>query len=251
MKNTSWQPVNKWYNKLVGVKGQYFHQHIIIPSTLKLLDLKQNSTLLDLACGQGVLARHIPKSVSYQGIDIAKGLIETAVKLNKNPLHKFAVGDVTKTLPINKYDFTHAVIILALQNIENPALVIKNLKNYLKNQGELVIILNHPCFRIPRQSSWEVDKESKLQYRRINRYLTPLKIPVNMHPGQSNSPLTWSFHQPISYYSKILRDNNFYIDLIEEWTSNKKSEGQAARMENRGRSEFPLFMAIKAKLYTA
>ncbi|PIZ03146.1 SAM-dependent methyltransferase, partial [Candidatus Gottesmanbacteria bacterium CG_4_10_14_0_8_um_filter_37_24] len=29
--------------------------------------------------------------------------------------------------------------------------------------------------------------------------------------------------------------------------SDKKSEGRMARMENRGRNEFPLFLAIKAR----
>jgi hypothetical protein len=44
----------------------------------------------------------------------------------------------------------------------------------------------------------------------------------------------------------MLKDAGFAIDVIEEWTSDKESEGRAARMENRSRSEFPLFLAIKA-----
>lgn len=244
--NTSWQKVSGWYNKLVSDKGHYYHQHIVTPGVLKLLDLKPDSALLDLACGQGVLERHIPAPINYQGIDISRNLIESAQKMTKNSNHRFAVGDVTKTLPINKKDFTHACIILAMQNIEKAELVLSNLKNYLQPKSILVIVLNHPCFRIPRQSSWGIDEGNKLQYRRINRYLSSLKIPINMHPGEGSSPVTWSFHNPFSYYSKILHDNKFKIDLIEEWASDKESAGRAARMENRGRAEFPLFLAIKA-----
>lgn len=244
--NTSWQNVSGWYNKLVDTKGHYFHQHVVIPGVLKLLSLQQDSSLLDLACGQGVLERYVSPRVNYQGVDISENLIKSAQNQTKNPLHRFVVGDITKAFLINKRDFSHACIILALQNIEKAELVVSNLRNYLRPKATLVIVLNHPCFRIPRQSGWEIDEKNKMQYRKINRYLSPLKIPINMHPGERNSAVTWSFHRPLSYYSGILHENKFYIDLLEEWISNKESSGRAARMENMGRKEFPLFLTIKA-----
>ena len=67
-----------------------------------------------------------------------------------------------------------------------------------------------------------------------------------MHPG-SDSGLTWSFHQPLSTYTKMLADNHFVIENLEEWTSDKESVGKASRMENRSRAEFPLFLAIAAR----
>jgi hypothetical protein len=108
--------------------------------------------------------------------------------------------------------------------------------------------MNHPCFRIPRQSSWKVDDEQKIQYRRIDRYTSPMKIPIQAHPskGQS-SATTWSFHHPLASYSQWLNETGFVIELIEEWHSNKVSTGKAAKMENRSREEIPLFLAIKAK----
>jgi hypothetical protein len=44
----------------------------------------------------------------------------------------------------------------------------------------------------------------------------------------------------------MLKDAGFVIEEIEEWTSDKESEGRAGRMENRSRNEIPLFMAIGA-----
>lgn len=244
---TSWHHVGKWYNELVDRRGHYYHEHIILPNALRLLKLSKDSSLLDLACGQGVLARQIPKDVHYQGVDAARSLIEFAQKGDNNSNHRYTIGDITRSLPINKRDFSHATIILALQNIENPASAFNNCANYLSINGRLLIVLNHPCFRIPRQSSWEIDEKNKLQYRRINRYLSPLKIPITIHPGKrQSSPLTWSFHYPLSSYSLFLKDAGFVIETIEEWASDKESVGKAARMENRGRSEFPLFLAMVA-----
>ncbi len=246
--DTSWQKVSEWYGRAVGEKGHYYHQHIILPQSLRLLALKKDSSLLDLACGQGVLARRIPKEVHYEGVDIAHSLIEQAKRLDRNKEHIYLIADISKELPVRKNDFSHAAIILALQNVKNPEGVIRNAQKHLKAKGEFLIVLNHPCFRILRQTRWEIDEQSKIQYRRIDRYMTPLQVPVTAHPGQGEkSEVTWSYHVPLSEYSRMLFTNGFVIERLEEWISDKSSVGDAAKMENRARKELPLFMAILAR----
>jgi SAM-dependent methyltransferase len=246
--STSWQPVAKWYTKLVGEKGQYYHQHVVIPGTLRLLGLDQSSRLLDVACGQGVLGRAIGKNVNYTGFDIARSLIEEAKRLDNSDKHTYLVGDATVDLPLGEWKFTHAAIVLALQNIEDGEAVIANIAKHLLPNGKLIIVLNHPAFRIPRQSSWGIDETNKLQYRRQNMYMSPLKIPIDLHPGPKEGPQTWSFHRPLSYYISLLASHGFVVDALEEWTSDKESEGKARRMENRSRSEFPLFLALRGRI---
>lgn len=246
---TSWQQSGKWYDENVGEEGHYYHRTLILPKVLEMLKLKNENkySLLDLACGQGVLARKLPKQVEYFGFDAAPALIKAASGYEKNPAHHFAVADVTRPLPLKKCDFTHASIILAIQNIEEPEKVILNAFKHLQSGGQLIIVLNHPCFRIPRQSSWKTDLENKIQFRRIDRYMSDMKIPIQTHPGKgAHSPSTWSFHHPLSSYTRWLKASGFVIDQIEEWCSNKISEGRAAKMENRSREEIPLFMAIMA-----
>lgn len=63
--DTSWNKEGKWYGEIVGEKGHFFHQSVVIPNSLKLLHIPKESSLLDVACGQGVLARAIPNTVKY------------------------------------------------------------------------------------------------------------------------------------------------------------------------------------------
>jgi ubiquinone/menaquinone biosynthesis C-methylase UbiE len=248
MLDTSWEKSGKWYKKIVGEQGHYYHQKIILPNALRLLSLKPKESLLDLACGQGIFERQVPVETEYTGIDLASSLIKEAIANKRNPKHRFEVADASKTLPVDKKDFDHAVIILALQNIKKPFGVIKNASDHLKKGGDFLIILNHPAFRIPKYSAWEVDKNKRIQYRRVDGYMIPKEIPISTNPGKGNkSEETWSFHYPISAYSEMLFDNGFVIQIIEEWVSDKKSFGGAAQMENKSRAEFPLFMAILAK----
>jgi ubiquinone/menaquinone biosynthesis C-methylase UbiE len=181
------------------------------------------------------------------GIDISSQLTDTAKKMDKNSRHSYRTGDVTKPFVLNP-PFTHAAIVLALQNMEDVPAVIANCAANLLDNGTLVIVLNHPAFRIPRQSNWGIDEANKIQFRRINRYLSPLKIPITMHPGQKQSALTWSFHHPISYYVQLLAAHGFVIDAMEEWVSDRESQqGKSAKMENRSRTEIPLFLAIRTR----
>jgi ubiquinone/menaquinone biosynthesis C-methylase UbiE len=234
----------KSYDKTVGSEGHYYHQQIVLPNSLKLLELnkEKGASLLDLGCGQGILARHLPEKVEYVGVDSSKALIRAAHKYSK---HSFILGDVSQPLSVEKKDFSHVVILLALQNIQDPFSVLKNAATHLRRGGKLLIVLNHPCFRIPRQSSWGVDPQKKIQYRRLDRYSSPLQVPIQMRPSQKElSEETWSYHYPLSTYSEWLKKAGFLIKQLDEWCSNKKSMGKMAAIEDRARQEFPLFLAI-------
>lgn len=243
---TSWEPVQQWYQSIVEDEGHYFHRQIILPGVLKLLG-NQIDSVLDLACGSGVLANHLPPNVNYLGVDISPSFIKSAQQKDKNNRHEYVVADVVKPLKLQKHDFTHAVMILAAQNLDQPKLAFKNAAKYLATGAHFILVINHPCFRIPRQSSWGIDANSKTQYRRIDRYLSEMKIPIHAHPSKKEaSTSTLSFHHPLSSFVNWLFEAGFATEVMEEWCSDKQSTGKNAKMENRSRSEFPLFLAIRA-----
>lgn len=242
---SSWQGVSDWYDKIVSKEGHYYHRELILPNLLQLLQLKKGDAVLDLACGQGVLARQLPKGVDYTGVDGAKGLIDAAKGYSEA---QFVHHDLTKPLALGR-TFSHVVIVLAFQNISEPMQVLKTARSHLRKNGDLILVLNHPCFRIPRQSSWQVDESKKIQYRRIDRYGSPLQIPIYTSPSQKeDSQVTWSYHYSLSQISEMLSRENFGVDRLYEWYSNKQSSGKAAKMENFARKEFPLFLTVRAKV---
>jgi ubiquinone/menaquinone biosynthesis C-methylase UbiE len=244
--STSWEAAGKWYNKTVGERGHYYHQHVVIPGVVRLFGIDSQSSVLDIGCGQGVLARSLPREVSYTGVDLAKNLISYAQQQDKNPKHEYIVADATKRISLSTQHFTHAAAILCLQNMEFPQNAIQNASGLLGKNGRFVMVLNHPAFRIPRQSGWGMG-ENKLQYRYENVYMSSQKIPITMHPGEKSSAVTWSFHHPISFYIESLAKSGFVVETMEEWVSDKESVGKAAKMENRSRLEFPLFLTIVAR----
>lgn len=244
-KDTSWENSDRWYKQTVGEEGHFYHQTLVLPGVARLLQLKKGDSLLDIGCGQGILERHIPREAGYCGIDLSPSLVQEAKRLCKSKEREFHVADATKPFSLTHAPFSHAAILLALQNMREPLAVFQNAARFLQDQGRFVIVLNHPCFRIPRQSSWKVEEQQKLQYRRIDRYASTMEIPIATHPGKGDkSPTTFSFHWPLSQLTQWLKQAGFCILDIEEWYSNKESTGKNAKMENRARDEIPLFMTL-------
>ncbi|MGE4169841.1 MAG: class I SAM-dependent methyltransferase [Candidatus Margulisiibacteriota bacterium] len=243
---TSWEPVAKTYSDQVGELGSYYHQNVILPGVLRLLNLDAKSSVLDLGCGQGVLSRVIPDAVTYFGLDASPSLIESAktLKTSATSTRFFKVQNVAQPFGLTKTNFTHVVMILCLQNMADLGTVMANVRKHLKKDGQCLIVLNHPYFRIPKSTSWEIDDQTDTQFRRVDAYLSPQKIPIDMTPGKTKSTLTWSFHRSLQDYCSVFAKNNLFIETLEEWASDKQSQGRHAQRENRARQEFPLFMAI-------
>ena len=135
--------------------------------------------------------------------------------------------------------------------MENVQGVFNECGRVLKENGKLFLVMNHPAFRIPKASGWEWDAKNKIQYRRIDSYLSESREKIDMHPSagsrKSASDYTLSFHRPLQFYFKALQKAGFSVNRLEEWNSNKKSEpGPRATAENKIRKEIPLFLFLEA-----
>lgn len=244
---TSWEPVSEWYDKIVGIEGHDYHKNVIFPYLLKLFKTKKKERrLLDLGCGQGVFSHVLYNNYGYVGMDVSSSLIQSAKKSSKNKEAYFLKQDACDDFELDD-SFTDAVMILSFQNIEKPKKALKNIRKHLKQGGRLVLIINHPCFRIPKQTSWIFDDEKNMQSRRVDSYMSSLKIPIDMHPGKKNSPKTYSYHYSLTEIFSFLKEAGFTVTDIEELCSHKKSTGKYAKREDYARKQFPLFMSIVAK----
>jgi len=244
---TSWEAVSDWYGGHLKKTGT-FQEDIVFPGALRLLAPKSSGRYLDIACGEGSFARLLAKgrNVEIFGVDAAPSLIAQAKR--QVPSGKFETMDAAEigtALPASSID--GAVCILAIQNIEKFEDVIAGAGKLLKSGAPFVIVMNHPSFRQPRQSGWGWDEQRKLQYRRVDKYLSSYNAPIQAHPGADAKVVTWSYHRPLSAYAAALAKSGFVIGDIEEWVSHRVSDsGPKARAENAARVEIPMFMAIKA-----
>lgn len=242
----SWDSVASWYDKHLTGENTY-HNKVVLPNLLRLVAPKRGETVVDLACGNGFFSEAFAKEgAQVTGIDVSEELIAIARK--NTPAVSFHVSSAEKIDIVSDNSKDKVAIVLAIQNIEHTAKVFSEAARVLKVGGVLHIVMNHPAFRIPKRSSWEYDEKKKMQYRRVEEYLSESKSTIEMHPGKLNSPQTISYHRPLQYYFKLLQKAGFTVERLEEWTSHKESDsGPRANAENDARKEFPLFLYLGAK----
>ncbi len=235
-KDTSWERVAGWYDDLLKGEGTY-QKELILPNLLRLMDIRRGETVLDFACGQGFFAREFSKlGAKVVGVDASRTLISIARKNSPKDI-EFHVASVDSLAFVKEGSVDKVAIVLALQNMENVAGILKSCSHILKNVGMISLVLNHPAFRVPRATSWGWDEKAQVQYRRVNRYLSELKTEIEMHPGKRGSERTISFHRPLQYYVKALAKAGFSVIALEEWNSHKRSEPGPARQPKTGQEK--------------
>jgi ubiquinone/menaquinone biosynthesis C-methylase UbiE len=244
---TDWNQVAGWYDQLVGESGSEYHREVVLPGVMRLLAPQPAERILDIACGQGVLCRMLhERGAEVTGIDAATDLIESARARGPESI-RYEVADARNLDFLPAAQFHSAACVLAIQNINPVNAVFAGVSRVLLPGGKFVIVMMHPCFRSPKETSWGWDEKTKVQYRRVDRYLLPRKAPIVAHPGKSDQTYTWTFHRPIESYVKSLRSAGLLIDAMEEWPSHKTStSGPRAHAENVARKEIPMFLVIRA-----
>ena len=244
--DASWGTVATWYDTLLEGDSDTYHTQVILPNLIRVLALRRGEKVIDIGCGQGFFTRACSAAGgAVTGVDIAPELIEIAQTESPGLPYYVAPAHLLAFAKGGTYDT--AIIVLALQNIENMSAVIGEARRVLSPKGRIVLVLNHPAFRVLKHSSWGYDEKEKVQYRRVDRYLSSEKVLVDMHPGEKSGVHTISYHRSLQDISKALFKYGFAITRLEEWISHRTSEkGPRADAENEARKEIPLFMMLEA-----
>ncbi len=275
--STSWGPVADWYEKLLAGNDTY-QARVILPNLLRLLEPMAGKRVLDIGCGSGFFAASVAKMGAGEvvGVDVgpeliakAKAAVEAVGAAGAACASAFYVTSADDLSVVKESEFDVALMVLSLQNIERYQAAVAEAGKKLRKGGRLILILNHPAFRIPKQSEWGVNAQRAYQYRAVYEYLSESKATIDMAPGQqaqgraiaggaagaavgatagiATGSATISFHRPLQAYVKALAKAGLAITGLEEWVSHKKSQpGPHQVAEDRARKEIPLFMMIDA-----
>jgi SAM-dependent methyltransferase len=248
--DTGWDPVAAWYDKLVGESGSDYHQNVILPATLRLLAPRAGESVIDVCCGQGVLVKPLLAADigRFTGVDASQRLIAAAKSRHGNdPRVTLLTADACQPGPWADGSHDAATCLMAVHDVPDPAAMFANIAKSLKPGGRVVIVMMHPCFRIPRQSHWGWDADQKIQYRRLDGYGSPLEIEITTHPGRDTGTRTVFHHRPLADLLTAVGQGGLAVTACEELYSHRRSQiGPFSKAEHKAAQEFPMFLALKA-----
>lgn len=227
---------------MVGARGHLYHRQLALPALLELLCARRGESLLDVGCGPGVPATPLARlGVRYTGLDASPRMIAEA-RRRHGRAGEFVVGDA-RALDValrGRPRFDAVTFVFSLQDMEPLDVVLTEAARVLRRGGRLVAVLTHPCFRVPRQSGWGWDERRKLSYRRVDRYLTPLRVPSGREGVR-----TVSHHRPLQDYVNALFGTGLALEALRELAPTEVM--RRALKSTNDNPDIPAVLALRAR----
>jgi 2-polyprenyl-3-methyl-5-hydroxy-6-metoxy-1,4-benzoquinol methylase len=133
----------------------------------------ESKNILDIGCGEGWLTRAMTQmGKTAVGIDATASLLTNARKKGKEIYHQLSYEDIVEGKKIPEAPFDTAVFNFCIYQNEELIPLLKELKNSVVVQGEIIIQTLHPFFliqnQLPYQSQWIDDSWKGLSGNFIN-----------------------------------------------------------------------------------
>ena len=223
-----WNTNAAFWDERSGDDGLTMQRALIAPITERLLALKPNERVLDVACGNGAFARRMAAlGARVVACDFAQAFIERAKARTTNNADRieYRVIDATDEralLALGKQSFDAAVCTMALMDMPEIDPLLRALSQLLNPHARFVFSITHPCFNSSAEMKMvveEEDRDGKLVVAhavKISQYATPT---THKGLGIIGQPAPqYYFHRPLNALFNACFRAGFVLDALEEPT---------------------------------
>lgn len=232
----AWEANAAYWDEHMG-EGNAWVEQLCWPALEGLLDLEAGERVLDVACGNGLIARRVAAlGASVVAFDFSAALIERARARTQGgsriEYHVLDATDEAALLDVLDGPFDGAVSNMALMDMPLVAPLFRALARLLRPGGRFVFSLSHPAFNGGRFTLFAESRETGTGFvteygvRRVD-YLDASPTRGEAIRGQPVSQPY--FDRPISELLRPAFDAGFVLDAFEE-----RAFGPDAADESRG-----------------
>jgi SAM-dependent methyltransferase len=236
-------------------EGNDFHHLLISPAVERLLELQPGEAVLDVACGNGALARRLADlGGQVTACDVSAVFLERARARSVEYSGRISYLQVDATdeeqlLELGENRFAAATCTMALMDMAQIDPLFRALARLVRPGGRFVFVLCHPCFNQGGafKTLEEADRDGQLVVTRairIERYLTPFHSLGLGIIGQPEAQ--FYFHRPLSLLLNAAFRAGWCVDGLEEPNFPSELEGRRPfSWENY--QEFPPVLAVRCR----
>lgn len=251
-----WNTNAEYWDAKQGDDGNDWHLELIRPSVKRLLNIQLGQHILDIACGNGIFARHVADlGAQVTAFDFSADMIEHAKMRSAEYTDRidYHVIDATNTeqlCTLGNHTIDAAVANMALMDIADIDPLLQTLPTVLKPKGTFVFAICHPCFQPPNMVKVveEIDNEGEMEIKhsvKISAYHTPA-----MHKGLAivgQPKIQHYFHRPLYHLFAKCFDAGFAITGLEEPIFDKPAANRRS-LSSDNFSEIPLVLVVRLQV---
>ena len=222
----AWDRLARSRDERMGERGDLWHRALIDPAVRRLVGQVRGRRVLEIACGNGYLAR----SFAARGAALVVGIDRSGASIRRarareraHPVGvRFEVGEAGR-LRFGSGSFDLVVANMALMDIRNARAAILETARVLVPAGRFVFSIAHPCFDLDDRSAWSVERGfgpdgiyRDTVYRKLRGYREERRTRVPWQVGPRTVLWTESYHRTLATYSHYLLDAGLAILRLEE-----------------------------------
>ncbi|GAP12364.1 protein containg methyltransferase domain [Longilinea arvoryzae] len=216
-------------------EGNAFHRYLVSPAVEKLLELQPGEQVLDVACGNGALARRLADlGAKVTACDVSPVFIERARARSADYSGRveYTVADASREealLSLGEGKFDAATNTMALMDMAQIDPLFRALARLVRPGGRFVFVVAHPCFNSSGayKAIEEADRDGELVVTstiKVEKYITPFSSLGLGIIGQPEAQ--YYFHRPLNVLFGAAFRAGWMIDGIEEPTFPPELEGR-------------------------
>ncbi len=220
----AWNENAAFWDQKMG-EGNSFQRNLIGPVSERLLELKPDEWVLEIACGNGVFARRLAQlGARVVATDFAEKMLEHArarssAYADRIEYRQIDATDEAQLRALGKRRFDAAACNMGIMDMAAIELMFSALSQLLKPGGRFVFSVTHPCFNTTgcKKVVEEEDREGEIVVTRaiqVSRYrgLRPAKgLAIVGQPKKQ-----YYFDRTLSDLFNTCFRAGFVMDALEE-----------------------------------
>lgn len=146
-----WDQNAAYWDEKMG-EGNDFQRILIAPACERLLNMQPGETVLEIACGNGVFARHLARAgIRVLATDFSASMVEhaRARSTQYSDLIEYRQVDGTseeQIVALGEQRFDAAVCNMAIMDMAEIEPLMRGIRRVIRPGGRFVFSLCHPCF---------------------------------------------------------------------------------------------------------
>jgi SAM-dependent methyltransferase len=206
-------------------EGNAFHRHLVAPAVERLLSPQPGETILDVACGNGLVARRLAElGAQVVATDVSERFLQrararTTRHAERIEYRQLDATDERQLLALGRRRFDAAVCTMALMDIPTIQPLLSALSHLLKRGGRFVFAVPHPCFNSSGVSmlAEQEDRGGELVLGYALKVADYLDVPPQKGAGMPGEPAPhYYFHRPLSVLFAAGFAAGLVLDGLEE-----------------------------------